>query len=191
MLVVAGYQLHVATEVALDLGRTGTYRVAGGASGSRYLILNGYAGPRSILPGTRYRATHHAILAMGLGRHGERFVKLFGNGVGIITVGVIEIRELLAGDQDVIEAIVDIGFASTEVIVSGAIGAAISGIFVTATAPAWVPIATTMGAGIVVGVILNRAIEEAGLKDEVEELLRWAAEQNAAAGTFAEPISAP
>ncbi|CDL82332.1 hypothetical protein [Xenorhabdus szentirmaii] len=65
------YDAHGFSEVCREFRRlsiTATIHV--GANGNRYIHLSGYAGLRQRIMGTRYRANHPQMLAMGIGQQG-------------------------------------------------------------------------------------------------------------------------
>ncbi len=191
ILVAAGIQASNAADIAAELGRTGSYRVTGGASGTRYVILHGFPAQRALLSGTRYLATHTAIITMGLGPKGIPLTSLTASSVAIVFVGAIEVHELLTGRQDVVEAIVDMGFGVTGVAVSGVAGSLAALALGTASVPAWVPIVGMAGAGFLAGVFYNWAIDSTNVKSEVEALIRNGIENGNSLDDFSDANFAP
>ena len=191
ILIAAGIQASTAADIAAELGRSGTYRVTGGASGTRYVILHGFPAQRAVLTGTLYLATNSAVVTMGLGPKGVSLTSLTASSVAIVFVGAIEVHELLTGRQDVVEAIVDMGFGVTGVAVSVAVASVFGGAAMTLSVPAWAPVAAMAGTGFVAGILYNWAIDTLELKDEVESLIRFGLEQSASADVLSDANIAP
>jgi len=173
MLVAAGYEASKAREIIREFGVGGTLRWHGGASGNRFLIIRGHGARLGLLDQLRHARAHSAVIAMGVTPEGAVRVRMAASGIGIVLIGAIEMHQLLTGEQDIVETVVNMGFGLTGLAISGGFGTFAAALIVaTTTAPAWVPIATMAGVGLLVGAIYNDYLDDSELDAEVERLLR-------------------
>jgi hypothetical protein len=177
MLVAAGYEASKAREIIERFGVGGSLRWHGGASGNRFLIIRGHGGRLGLLDQLRHARAHSAVIAMGVTPEGAVRVRMTASGIGIVLIGAIEMHQLLTGEQDIVETVVNMGFGVAGVAISGFFGTLAAAGIGLLTVPAWAPIATMAGTGLLVGAMYNDYLEDSELDAEVERLLRAAIER--------------
>jgi hypothetical protein len=146
--------------------------------GRQYIILKGYSGLRKYLPGTIYTVNNRKIIQMAIGEMGIKNMVKSGARLTICLTVPLTILECFLKDQTTMSQV--IGHVSSDLIKVGisSIIATISGMAVGSVfTVAALPIAVTIGVGIIAGWAVEAIDTHYGLTDKLVAALEKLGDQ--------------
>jgi hypothetical protein len=157
--------------VCKDLGLNGR-AIPKVIKGRQYIVLSGYAGLRTYLPGTVYSVSNRKIIQMALGSLGVTEMVKSGAKLTICLTVPLAILEYFLTDQTTMSSLIgqvatDLAKIGISAIISTLAGLAI-GSFATVAA---LPIIATIAVGVFTGIGLELIDKQYGLTDKLVQMI--------------------
>lgn len=159
-----------------ELGIRGGYYVKE-YHGRTYVIVNGHAGLRAYLTGTRYLAENPKVVRLGVGPIAAREAVRFNLVLALTLYTALDVAEYIASDDIALEELtgnlIYDGAGAALSIVAGGVASAVVGTYVTMALPA---IGAGLVAGFVVSYFMSTLNEELGITRVLGKAIRATAD---------------
>jgi hypothetical protein len=165
------HDLPSAVKILKEMGFTGKALVRN-YKGEEYIVLSGYAGLRTILTGTRYKAANIKIVDMVIGKAGVAKSALEGTGLTVVLVAAADIFEYVMNDTETLADLgVQVATDLTKAAIAGIVGYAVGALLATTSIAAGIAILPLAGA-VAVGIAVGLGLDYVDQKLEITKRLQ-------------------